>query len=171
MWDIIFSCSNLLYPSNRKVCRNIVSFSHSILSVILIKLDVQFRLIVLCSGSYFLWDILHMLEYKFEILYFYHHLTTIYFLFSSFEQHVIKTLLFTAELSNFPTYIVYHKLKFDKPCQLEKKIQIVWFFYFRVILFTKFLFIYYDGSIIANCLLGIYMLGLLWFVQLLVPNK
>ena len=104
MWDIIFRCSNLLYPSNRKVCRNIVSFSHSILSVILIKLDVQFRLIVLCSGSYFLWDILHMLEYKFEILYFYHHLATIYFLFSSYEQHVIKTLLFTAELSNFPTF-------------------------------------------------------------------
>lgn len=162
MWEIIFKLSELFYPQ-QKVCRNIVSFSHSFLSVCFTFFNVNFHLIAANSVSYFIWDIIHMIEHNVvDYLYVFHHLATI-LMFSYDSELVIKKILFTAELSNFPTYWVYHKLKLGKNCEIEKKIQLVWFFYFRIIVLTKFVYLYYENNFVMNNLLGIYFLGIFWF--------
>lgn len=161
MWEIIFRTSNFFYPE-KKICRNIVSFSHSFLTVCLIYFNVNFSLIIVNSVSYFIWDIIHMFEHNsVDYLYVYHHLSAI--LMFLYNSELIKKILFNAELSNFPTYLVYHKLKLGKSCDFEKIIQLVWFFYFRIIVFTKFVFMYYENNFILNNLVGIYLLGIFWF--------
>lgn len=166
MWEIVFNFANFFYPSERKVCRNIVSFSHSLLTIGLIGFKFHYNLIQLSSVSYFVWDLVHMLQYRVEELYIYHHLVTIIFLFSWYEKEFIQKLLFTAEISNIPTYIVYHKLKLKKSCELEKKIQYIWFFIFRVCLFTRYVYLYYENNFLMNNLLGIYVLGIIWFLKM-----
>jgi hypothetical protein len=96
-----------------------------------------------------------------DYLYVYHHLSAISMFL--YDSEIIKKILFISELSNFPTYWVYHKLKLGKKCETEKKIQLVWFFYFRIIVLTKFVYLYYENNLIMNNLLGIYFLGIFWF--------
>jgi len=165
MWEIIFKTSNVfLYPTNKKICRNLVSFSHSILAIILISLNVKYKFIILNSGSYFVWDIVHMLEHDIiDPFYVYHHLVALMFLVSSCDVDFIQNIILNAEISNLPTYWVYHKLKLNKCCEFAKKTQLVWFFYFRLIVFTKYIYLYYEKNFIMNNLLAVYFLGIYWF--------
>jgi hypothetical protein len=162
MWSLIFK----YFPyEDNNISRNAVSFSHSLLTSALIGFNFKHEIITLCSGSYFIWDLLHMLENRIQYGYMYHHLVTLLFLFSNYSPIFIHKLLLNAEISNFPGYIVYHKLKIKKKCNFEKVIQLLFYFYFRIYKFSTFVFKYYENNFIMNNLLVIYFLGQVWFVK------
>ena len=120
-----------------------------------------------------MWDIMYMMENQYEIALIYHHLVALLFLFSNLEVNFIHKILLNAELSNFPTYIVYHKLHLEPPqaCYFEKIIQLLVYFYFRIFIFTKLLFQHYENTFIKNNLLGIYLLGNYWFLNQVKKTK
>lgn len=162
MWNLIFK----YFPyEDNKISRNAVSFSHSLLTSGLIGLNSKHELITLCSGSYFIWDLTYMFENRIEYGYIYHHLVSLLFLFSNYSPEFIHRLLLLAEISNFPGYIVYHKLKIKKNCKFEKVIQLLFYFYFRIYIFTTLVFKNYENNFIMNNLLVIYFLGQMWFVK------
>ena len=162
MWNLIFK----YFPyENNKICRNAVSFSHSLLTPALICLNFKHEIITLCSGSYFIWDLIYMLENRIEYGYIYHHIVSLMFLFSDNSNFLIHKFLLTAEISNYPTYIVYHKLQLGQDCHFEKIIQLLIYFYFRIYIFTTFVFKYYENNFIMNNLLVIYFLGCVWFFK------
>ena len=171
MWELFFWTLRMLQQStssqtnNEKIARNLVSLAHSLLSVGLLYFEANQNIIIVCSGSYFIWDTLHMIEYnRPEWVYIYHHVVSVLFLLSKNIQ-MVREIFMDAELSNIPTYIVYHKLHTNKDSAPAKQFQLGWFFYFRIVIFSQYVYRYYENTFLMNNLLAIYLLGLYWFVK------
>ena len=133
-WPFIDYIAGLFYKDS-KITRNIVSCSHAVSSCILYAVNQdQMRL---NSLTYFVWDTVYILEQqKTDWLLLWHHLVTNYLLVIEAPKYVKEHVLFVLELSNLPTYLVYHMLKLERDVRLARIFQFVWMFYFRVYVMT-----------------------------------
>ena len=133
-WPCIDYIAGLFYTDS-KITRNIVSCSHAVSSCILYAVN-QDRM-RLNSLTYFVWDTVYILEQqKTDWLLLWHHLVTNYLLVIEAPKYVKEHVLFVLELSNLPTYVVYHMLKLERDVRLARIFQFVWMFYFRVYVMT-----------------------------------
>jgi hypothetical protein len=166
---------------NQKRSKNLVCFIHNISSIILsfLKINNVFDndLLVYWSSSYFIWDINMILKSNQKsISYIYHHLITIWLLFSIHKFNFLLFVFYLGEISNFWNYIVYdlYKINFDEnKLLIIKKIQVLWLIYFRGILFSHYIYNYYGESKQQNHyltynLIVIYLLGIIWFSNILI---
>ena len=64
MWQLIYE--NSPWPEKPKLSRNLVSATHSFLSVALLtaRRGIKYELVVLNSVSYFIWDLIYMYKNK-----------------------------------------------------------------------------------------------------------
>lgn len=109
---------NLKY--NKKLSSNYVSFTHASGAVLLASMyklyqkEYFYHFLKLWSSGYFAADSLAMMkDGKFDILHFaylYHHMATTYILHQNPSLYMGTDLMLWGELSNIPTYFVYHYL-------------------------------------------------------------
>lgn len=158
---------------SKKRARNYVSFIHSLLCIYKVY-NNQYINLPIMSISYFSYDIMYILFNfsKSEILYLFHHIICISFLleFNKLNEYDLFFTYSVGELSNFFTYIVYDMLKLDISKNIInniKKIQIIWYTFFRAICFTYFIFSKYESYLLLNWYnkiggFSLYCLGLVW---------
>jgi len=122
---------------NKKMANNYVSFTHAVGAVILATIcklyqtDNPYHYLQLWSSGYFVSDSLSMVETgKFNILnlaYLYHHMSATYFIHQDPSQYMSTDVMLWGELSNLPSYFVYHYLhntiKYPRSLRLWMKIQ------------------------------------------------
>ena len=130
------------------------------------------------STGYFLYDTLHILKYKklnfLNICYIYHHLSTVNYLRNTKMIYRAPEVLFWAELSNIPSYLVYNMMKQtknEKQIKMLKKLQFYVYSFIRVPLITKLLYETLNSDKIENktslyMILPIYVMGLVWTKKL-----
>lgn len=126
-----------------KMARNWVSFFHAFTAVITSfnyycnQNSLNYWLMENFSSGYFIFDFLYIINYdKISMIsyaYLYHHLASIYILINGRDYDVYRILLF-AELSNLPSYFVYHniKIKDDIKILFWKRIQKIFYVIIRL---------------------------------------
>lgn len=194
---------------NKKNARNMVAFTHASGSVVInflyflsyyifgsSMLLTKFLLKTSFNYSigYFLYDLYYILSFdKLNFLrycYIYHHLGAMYIIYNSHLLTAVPIILFTGELSNIPSYYIYHNLHLDnKTYETEqqvvtyKKIQKYLYGFLRVPVMS---YLMYDitsnifastENFISSPYLGlltagfpIYLMGLAWTYQLFKNN-
>lgn len=117
-------------------------------------------------------------------MYIYHHITVFLYISLPQEKHFWREVLFIAELSNIPNYLVYYSLKNDIKVGVRKsitthlllKLQLFVYFILRIIFMG-----YYGIKEIYNdrvthiktpiYLVSIlYLFGVIWFTAMLKQN-
>ena len=117
--DII--SSHFLAP---KLSRNLASATHAIGTVALAgscllvnkkQFEFMYSLVKIFSTGYFLFDSHYILQYEkltpTRLAWLYHHIAIIYYIHQNPLVYNGHKLLFWGELSNIPTYFVYHYLQ------------------------------------------------------------
>lgn len=145
-----------------KTANNLVSFSHSISSILLNTLyflvqntpvkETLLKSSYLTSLSYFTYDALLIAINKDTSSYPYiaHHLAGAVVLediYNSHNRDLLLYLFLLAEISNLPNFVVYHLLKFDtshyKSNMLYMKylrlFQVCWFSFFRIFIYSFYI--------------------------------
>ena len=169
-----------------KQANNIVSATHAVGASALCyshlwKLS-SFTLFKNFSTGYFLHDAVQ-LAYSgklstMNLAFLYHHLSAIYLLNSSVNATFISNLFFWAEISNFPTYPLYHYLHKKEGGHEEKikclrYVQKIVYTCIRIILLTQMIHNYLNkkgDKRIPLPLLGVlpvYFMGLTWTYKIL----
>jgi hypothetical protein len=175
-----------------KVANNSTSLFHASSTIIIasssIYLNVDSYLILINTSGYLLYDIYYIIKInKFEILqimYIYHHVVLLLYIFLPHDIHYWKETLLIAELSNIPNKFVYYSLKNDRKNGINRskitkilmKIQLFIYFIFRI-----FFLGYYGIKEIYNdkveyikipiYLVSIlYLFGVVWFFAMLKQN-
>lgn len=168
----------------RKLSRNWTCFIHAICSILfslnfmLDKNDDNYSLMENVSCGYFLFDFIYIIRYdKITILsyaYLYHHIASIYILLTGREYYVYK-ILFWAELSNIPSYIVYHHLKIkDNSVLFWKNIQKMMYIIIRIPVLGYLTFDIIqkvDNKYPIYFCLPVYLMGIIWSLILLNDKK
>ena len=161
----------------QKIKNNILKLSHSVIvsglsSIYLYSPNTIIKnLIFFISSSYFSYDTKLLLSREtidYPILY--HHIITISLLLGFYIDYYGDVLIYLynlGELSNIPMYITYHLKKTSPNMNLivcSNVLQTIIYGYFRIYCFTDFL-IKNTYLIYAHLtpLLGIYLMGLVWF--------
>ena len=112
----------------KKLALNSTSLFHASSSVLL-GLNYLLKsgspsLIQMNTGGYLLFDVYYMIKAgKFDLLrlmYLYHHIAIYPYMFLSPTKYYWPQVIFYAELSNIPNYIVYYSLKQDEEKKLGK---------------------------------------------------
>ena len=116
----IFEWGFYAFLKDRKLARNAASLTHATGAVALNAVHILwpnttlFNTCVVWTTGYFLYDIYFMLMYekinKIRLAYMYHHLAVSYFIRFPPKLYYTDQLLFWGELSNIPSYFVYHYL-------------------------------------------------------------
>lgn len=163
-----------------KINKNILSATHSIgctfLGLVAYYCNNNILLNILCcfSISYFIWDSYFIVINKDKANYpfLFHHIVTsivLEIIFNRYNHKILLLLVIIGELSNFPNYLIYHLIKTkDKSKKLFywRHIQILWFGFFRVIVFGYFalnIMNFLDNYIIPILLLyPMYFIGIFW---------
>ena len=174
---------SITYDKNyRKINRNIISATHSVGCAIgsIITYFTESQLIlgftILYSISYFIWDSYYIVinNNADDFPFLFHHMVAIYMLkliLEGYMRYYLLVFLIIGEVSNFPYYVVYHKLKTSgkdgQNVKLWRHIQICWFIFFRVIVYIYYAFEL--PHIVDNYLLVVlcymmYFLGIYWSV-------
>ncbi len=160
-----------------KLSRNITCFTHACVSLFLsgyyqfsFHPDL-FYLMTTVSSGYFLFDFFYILKYDpittFNMVFLYHHLVALYILNKGPEYQIYK-ILFWAELSNIPMYIVYHYLKTDpqgQKVQIWKQIQKYSYLIIRIPILGYYSYQAYflsDDKIPFYICLPVYLMGIAW---------
>ena len=187
--SIIDKIEHLRHPDSityvkdyRKVNRNIISAIHSVgcsLGCIL-TLFTESQLImgftILYSISYFIWDSYYIVvnDNADDFPFLFHHMVSIYMLkliLDGYLRYYLLLFIIIGEVSNFPYYVVYHKLKTlsnDKDdVKLWRHIQICWFVFLRFIVFGYYAFEFpyvVDNYLLLVLSYMMYFLGIYWGV-------
>uniref|UniRef100_A0A6C0IXX4 TLC domain-containing protein n=1 Tax=viral metagenome TaxID=1070528 RepID=A0A6C0IXX4_9ZZZZ len=163
---------------NRKLNKNIISFTHSILCTVIAYQNIlqdlpNYHLLYNFSFGYFLWDIIYILinrDYN-DLMFIYHHIICLLALNSMInnnDSEIINKVFFFGEASNFFNYVVYHCIKLDylkKNIIFLKILQFLWFFYFRMILISQTIYEEFNNlnnKYFGYVLLSIHVLSFLW---------
>ena len=165
-----------------KLALNKVSATHAYICLLIIGL-VSYNILsdqwlIYWSMGFYISDTVTLLSNKLNIvtlLYLYHHIISIAIInlvfYDKFKQDTID-IIFLAEISNLPLYVVYHLKKKNLNDQLYKiclYIEIVQYSFFRIFGLGYYLYyrIYsnYDSIILTNCIV-LYMMGVYWSIQL-----
>lgn len=183
LWPILnkIVSFNTIY-TNPKIINNFLSVIHSVGFVsinaiyILTKETNLLYTCILFSASYFVWDGYYSFI-KFDkpnYIWIIHHIGSLIIL-----DHIYNLLEYTtyplilhcftlAEVSNLPTYYIYHRLKTLELTNITtyKIYQIIWFSYFRIWVFSNYIVdtFYLYGPFI-NCILYMfYFMGIYWTI-------
>ena len=171
------------FVKDRKLARNLSAGTHACGAVFLNALHILYpssSLFAMCrhwSTGYFLYDTYFMLMYEkinlLRIAYIYHHLSSSYFITFPPKQYFSDQVLFWGELSNIPSYFVYHYLR-TKPNSRElanwKNIQKLIYAAVRVPVLTGLILKGLLKSPTKTPILAvtpIYFMGLVWTMKLL----
>ena len=176
---------NLKY--NKKLSSNYVSFTHASGAVLLASMyklyqkEYFYHFLKLWSSGYFAADSVAMIkDGKFDILHFaylYHHMATTYILHQNPSLYMGIDLMLLGELSNIPTYFVYHYLHTNPPA-LQKIIFWKWVqkYLYTIIRIPILGIVAYrimkkvptkTPIVIAS---PIYLMGLIWAVKIVRKN-
>tara|TARA_B100000900_G_scaffold402904_1_gene409305 strand:+ start:1992 stop:2567 length:576 start_codon:yes stop_codon:yes gene_type:complete len=164
----------------QKIKNNIIKLSHSIVvsglsSAYLYESNLFIKnLIFFISSTYFYYDSKLLLKCdKIDYPMLYHHILALLLLFGFYIDYYGGVLIYLynlGELSNIPMYITYHLRKTSPNMNLivcSNVLQTLFYGYFRVYCFTRFLikhtYLMYTPLV---PLLGIYLMGLVWFYTL-----
>jgi len=104
-----------------KLANNIVSGTHAVITTLSLfnyfynPTNIKFNRIRSFSTAYFVYDIGQIISYRkiniMQLSYFYHHLAAIYMLHAPLKHVLpVSEILFLGELSNLPSYPLYHYL-------------------------------------------------------------
>lgn len=177
---------NSLYKINAaKISRNMICLVHALVSLMtsgmyqICYYPFLFYSMTIISSGYFLFDLQYMFLYEqinsHKILYIYHHLASIYILNFGPEYSIYK-ILFWAEISNIPTYIVYHLLKTEassRRLKIGKLIQKTIYTIVRIPVIGYHIYhIYFifDNKTPFFICFPVYLFGIAWSVFLLLMN-
>ena len=169
---------------------NFISFSHASLAVMLNSLylytddKIYLELSKYITTGYFLFDSHYILNKpKLTLLdlgYIYHHIASINLININLPAIFLSKLFLTAELSNFPMYLVYHynhikEVSVKKSTILENYSKICLYF-LRVPILTSLLIKYYPQlsnkqKLLSLPSLPLYFLGLFWTGKLWLQNN
>ena len=169
-----------MVSESHKIKNNILKLSHSVVvsglsSAYLYESNLFIKnLIFFISSMYFYYDtklILKCDKIDYPILY--HHIITMILLFGFYIDYYGDVLIYLynlGELSNIPMYITYHLRKTSPNMNLilcSNVLQTLVYGYFRVYKMTNYLIknTYIIYTPLAP-LLGIYLMGLVWFYTL-----
>lgn len=160
-----------------KISRNITCFTHTCLGVCLSGYyqvsysPTTFFLMSTVSSGYFLFDIWYNIKYDSRtisnLIYIYHHLVALFILNKSSEYQIYK-ILFWAEISNIPMYIVYHYMKTEPDSlklEIWKQIQKYTYLIARIPFLGYYSYQIYlitDEKIAFYLCFPIYLLGIIW---------
>ena len=163
-----------------KIKNNILKLSHSLVvsglsGVYLYESDILIKnLIFFISSSYFYYDTKLLLNRdKIDYPIVYHHIITMFLLLGFYINYYGDLLIYLyhlGELSNIPMYITYHLRKTSINMNLvicSNIIQTFMYGYLRIYLITDYLIknTYIIYTPLAP-LLGIYLMGFVWFFKL-----
>ncbi len=141
------------------------------------------------TGGYFLFDFYYIIKKgKYDLLrfmYLYHHIACYPYMLLSENTHYWPYVIFYAELSNIPNYMVYYSFKKDAVKNLWKgyrskttknllKFQMYIYAFFRVFILGYFTYLELKGSerkpIPVYMTSILYIFGLLWFSAMVKQN-
>lgn len=164
--------------TNIQINRNIISAIHSVGCSITSILAYYTGSQMITSGviyysiSYFIWDSYYIIIYRDKYPFIIHHVIAIYVLrliLTGYHSQLLLFLVALGEISNFPYYLVYHKLKTlnknDSSLKLWRHIQICWFILIRFIVFGYYasVFIYtIDNYLLLSLSYIMFFLGIYW---------
>ena len=177
----------------KKLALNSISLLHASSSVLL-GLNYLLRsgspsLIQMNTGGYLLFDIYYMIKAgKLDLLrfmYLYHHMAVFPYLLLSPTKYYWPQVIFYAELSNIPNYIVYYSLKQDETKNLYKgykstrtksllKIQMYFYAFFRIFVLGYYGFLEFnnpDKPIAVYLTSVLYIFCLIWFGAMVKQNR
>jgi len=176
-----FLLENLNIYDNEKINYNFVKINHSIISSLLslyltINIDSPIKYLFYCtSQSYFMWDFVKLLTFRFNLASFIHHLCVIYVL-SLFNDGLyneeIANVFYYAEFSNIFLFTNYHLLKTEsKYYDYMSILQLLSYSYHRVYMLFILSYEYKDIISKNNLLVAsniiIYIMGFIWWTELL----
>jgi len=179
---------------NKKLALNSTALFHAsstvLLGLIYLFLIDNSKFIQINTGGYVLFDLYYMvMNGKYDLLrimYLYHHMVVYHYVLLSPEKHYWPYVIFYAELSNIPNYMVYYNLKKDKEKHSNKeyksehtkqllKIQMFFYAFFRI-----FVLGYYgllelntnEKKIPTTIYLTsiLYIFGVIWFGAIVKQN-
>ena len=187
LWNF-FYLSTKKYIFDKKISKNIISFSHSVICSLLAYNNYndnennQFIYLYYFSTSYFVWDTLNILYNKewSNSLYIYHHIVCLYTLnelVNNNNSSLINEIFLIGEVSNFFNFIVYHIIKIKVKTyiiNILKVIQLIWFSFFRLIWITYIIFnnfLSIQNRVFFHILLTIHLLSVVWVYKQFISIK
>lgn len=161
------------------VANNLTSASHCWICIILSGLslfsDEYFGILRPVSCGYFLFDIGYILTREkitpHRIFFLYHHFAAIYFIQQDEKIYKTVILLFFAEISNIPMFLISHYKDDKKKLAYWKGVQKYLYFLVRVPVFTWILLANYgsiEKKLPIKLMLPIYFIGLAYTLYLWV---
>lgn len=189
IWQISFSILCKVFDNN--ISKNIVHFIHALIFVIYYYLNYNKYYLNYLSFSFYFYDLIYILNqiitqknsFNRHAPFIIHHIIAIYGLYLSslnIALNIILEIYYILEKSNFLLYIAYHVNKMNtKNNYLVYSIeflQYLWYSYFRVICFSRFLFnkkeeIYSHNMVVSYILLAsLYFMGVFWSYALFKKN-
>ena len=187
-----FSQSTKKYIINKKINKNLISFTHSIVCCLLAynkyndnnndTITNNYMYLYYFSTSYFIWDTLYILYNKEwnNSLYIYHHLVCLYALNNLVNNNncsLINEIFLIGEISNFFNFIVYHAIKIKVKTYIInclKVIQLLWFSFYRLIWITNIIynnFLIVENRVFVHILLTIHLLSIVWVYKQFISIK
>jgi hypothetical protein len=165
----------------KKIARNFVCLFHAVVSVLLSfnymirNNNFNYSFMENYSCGYFIFDFIYILLYDKKSIvscaYLYHHLASIYILIIGRDYYVYK-ILFWAEISNIPSYFVYHyiKTKSEDNVKLWKNIQKIVYIIVRmpILGYLSFdIFNKVENKYPIYICFPVYIMGIIWSFMLL----
>jgi len=168
-----------------KISRNYVALSHAITAFTLtglyqiVHLKFLYEMMSILSTGYFLFDLYYIISFEninfLRLLFIYHHLSSIYILTYEPDCLVYK-IIFWAEISNIPTYIVYHLIKTKPTSETLKRWKTIQKIVYTIVRIP--ILGYYSHYIYLNIedktpfFIGfpVYLMGIIWTLFILVSN-
>ena len=174
----------LKFRYNKKLASNYVSFTHASGTVLLATMyklyqtEKLYHFLKLWSSGYFMADSLSMMKTgKFNILnlaYLYHHMSTTYFLHQDPSQYMSTDVMLWGELSNLPSYFVYHylhsKIKYPQSLRFWMNIQKYVYASIRVPVISLLAIKMWNRAPNKKPVLiisPVYLMGLIWTMKIL----
>jgi hypothetical protein len=178
---------------SKKIAMNSTSLFHAISAVLAglkyIITNSGSLLIQMNTGGYLLFDLYYIImDGKYDLLrfmYIYHHIALYPYLMLSNGKHYWPYVVFFAELSNIPNYLVYYSLKRDQKKKLWDgykskttkdllKYQLYIYSFFRVFVLGYYMHLELKGGgkkpIPVYMTSIVYFFGLIWFGAMIKQN-
>lgn len=186
LYNKIKNNSNSLYKINAgKISRNTICFIHALVTLVITGMyqifnyPFLFSSMTTISSGYFLFDLYYMLLYEHiniqKILYIYHHLASIYIL-NFGPEYLTYKVLFWAEISNIPTYTVYHLLKTEPSSQRLKTCKFIQKTIYTIVRIpilgyqSYHIYFYINDKRPFFICFPIYLMGIVWTLFIVVNN-
>jgi hypothetical protein len=178
----------LKFKYNKKLASNYISFAHASGAVMLATMyklyqtEKLYHCLKLWSSGYFIADSLSMIKTeKFNILnlaYLYHHISATYFLHQDPSQYMNMDVMLWGELSNLPSYFVYHylhnKIKYPQSLHFWTNIQKYVYASIRVPVISLLAIKMWNKAPNKKPVLivsPVYLMGLIWTMKILRKNS